>query len=86
MRKYFYFIENNNGEWHFINKKRKPVEQDKFQLDKTIYHYDEWTSNPLEAKRFDSIEQAEMYIDAFNKRKILGTYIITEHEFVINKV
>ena len=86
MRRYFYFIENDKEEWHFINKKRKPKDQDIFQLDENIYHYDEWTNDPLKAERFDSIEQAETYIDTFNKRKILGTYIVTEHEFVINKV
>lgn len=84
MRKYFYFIENDNGEWYFIDKRKKP--QETFVIDDNIYHYDEWTINPLKAYRFESIEQAENYITALSKKEKLQPYTITEHEFVINKV
>jgi len=87
MREYFYFIENDRNEWHWVNKRPKNTEErHPLDFDDTIYHYDEWTKDPLEAMRFTSIERAESYIVAFSKKEKLMPYVITQHEFVVNKV
>lgn len=69
-----WLIENENQEWHCV---REEISKTIGQFGKTVY-YNEWTKNPLQAKRFSSKESAEATINVCNLKSCKAT----EHEFV----
>lgn len=79
--KYYYFIENEKGEWHYIDKRKR---DDDFGLDQTLYNYNEWTTDPMKAARFETKEQAEYQKRMAWELKEHKNLEVTEHEFVIN--
>lgn len=82
-RKLYYFIENDEGKWHYIRKGRANNEKDPFRMDTTIYHFNEWTSDPTKAIRHESEELTKVYLDHSFALQKIDNLIITEHEFVI---